>query len=127
MIREEAEKFLPIIQAFAEGKTIETYSCSGMNWVEANNPSFSLCFEYRVKPESKYRPFNSKEECWNEMQKHKPFIWVKNKITGEMATIITLYKDNDYFDVCIGNNKYLFDEALKALKFIDGTPFGIKE
>jgi hypothetical protein len=71
MTREEAKKFLPIIQAFAEGKTIETYSYSGMNWRETNNPSFSLCFEYRVKPSTKYRHFNSKEECWNEMLKHK--------------------------------------------------------
>ena len=51
MTREEAKKSLPIIQAFAEGKTIETYSYSDMNWVEANNPSFSCCYEYRVKPE----------------------------------------------------------------------------
>ena len=127
MTREETKKFLPIIQAFAEGKTIETYYYSDKTWREANNPSFSLCFEYRVKPESKYCPFNSKEECWNEMQKHKPFAWVKDKRTGEMMAIITFYKDDGYFNVYIGNNKYLYDEALEQFTFIDGTPFGIKE
>ena len=127
MTREETKKFLPIIQAFAEGKTIETYYYSDKTWREANNPSFSLCFEYRVKPESKYRPFNSKEECWNEMQKHKPFAWVKDKSTGEMMAIITFYKGDGYFNVYIGNNKYLFDEALERFTFIDDTPFGIKD
>lgn len=127
MTREEAEKFLPIIQAFAEGKDIEYYNTYCKKWKLATDPTFNMACDYRIKPKSEYRPFNSKEECWNEMNKHKSFIWVKNKSTGEMTTIITLYKDNDYFDVCIGNNKYLFDEALERFTFIDGTPFGIEE
>ena len=126
MIREEAKKFLPIIQAFAEGKTIETYSCSGMDWVEANNPSFSLCFEYRVKPESKYRPFNSKEECWNEMLKHKPFGWVTDGDSNYCTSIIdgSIVMIGDYEEYTWSRS---YENALKALKFIDGTPFGIKE
>ena len=126
MIREEAEKFLPIIQAFAEGKTIETYSCSGKDWVEANNPSFSLCFEYRVKPESKYRPFNSKEECWNEMLKHKPFGWVTNGDSNYNISIIdsSIVMVGDYEEYTWSRS---YENALKALKFIDGSPFGVKE
>ena len=126
MIREEAEKFLPIIQAFAEGKTIETYSCSGMNWVEANNPSFSLCFEYRVKPESKYHPFNSKEECWNEMLKHEPFGWVTDGDSNYNISVIdsSIIMVGDYEEYTWSRS---YENAFKALKFIDGTPFGIKE
>ena len=119
MTREEAEKFLPIIQAFAEGKTIETYSCSGMNWVEANNPSFSLCFEYRVKPESKYRPFNSEEECFFEMKKHKPFGWVIEKENKEHFNI------NSIGETGVGG--YTYRQAFDELVFADGTPFGIEE
>ena len=126
MIREEAEKFLPIIQAFAEGKTIETYSCSGMNWVETNNPSFSLCFEYRVKQESKYHPFNSKEECWNEMLKHEPFGWVTDGDSNYNISVIdsSIVMVGDYEEYTWSRS---YENALKALKFIDGTPFGIKE
>ena len=29
--------------------------------------------------EPSYRPFKSQEECWNEMQKHQPFGWIKSK------------------------------------------------
>lgn len=30
------------------------------------------------KIEPKYRPFRTKEECWNEMLKHQPFGWVSS-------------------------------------------------
>ena len=123
MNREEAEKFLPVIQAFAEGKTIETYSYSDMNWVEANNPSFSLCFEYRVKPESKYRPFENEEECFFEMKKHEPFGWIAI--------------DETYKSIASLQEKYLYLNGENSLRhyftlfrdatFADGTPFGIKE
>ena len=52
MTREEAKQLLPIIQAYAEGKTIE---CKGKSlfgsWTEANSPSWSDNLEYRIKPE----------------------------------------------------------------------------
>ena len=123
MNREEAEKFLPIIQAFAEGKTIETYSCSGMNWVEANNPSFSLCFEYRVKPESKYHPFESEEECFFEMKKHEPFGWIK--IDETYKSIASLQEKYLYLN---GENSLRhYSTLFRDATFADGTPFGIKE
>jgi hypothetical protein len=119
MTREEAKKFLPIIRAFAEGKTIETYSYSGMNWMETNNPSFSLCFEYRVKPEPKYHPFNSKEECWEVMLYHKPFGWVIEKENNERFNINSIG--------VTGVGDYTYRKAFEELVFADGTPFGIEE
>lgn len=79
MKRQQAKKLLPIIQAFAEGKTIEFRTNSISKWIETTTPNFDLLHEYRIKPEPKYRPFRTKEECWNEMLKHQPFGWVKNK------------------------------------------------
>ena len=35
------------------------------------------------KIEPKYRPFRTKEECWNEMLKHQPFGWVKHTSSNE--------------------------------------------
>ena len=123
MIREEAEKFLPVIQAFAEGKTIEKYSYSDMNWVEANNPSFSLCFEYRVKPESKYRPFESEEECFFEMKKHEPFGWIT--IDETYKSIASLQEKYLYLN---GENSLRhYSTLFRDATFADGTPFGIKE
>ena len=77
MTREEAKELLPIIQAFAEGKTIQLFT-NGI-WEDAKNPSFGELSRYRIKPEDTYRPFETKEECWNEMLKHQPFGWLKSK------------------------------------------------
>lgn len=68
MTRKEVKEMLPVFQAYAEGKEIESLVngkyyrvleiCNGMN------PK-----DYRIKPEPKYRPFANAEECWQEMQK----------------------------------------------------------
>ena len=77
MTREEAKELLPIIQEFAEGKIIEMNFGDNI-WKAISNPDFKNGAEnYRIKPEQKYRPFKTQEECWDEMLKHKPLGWVK--------------------------------------------------
>ena len=83
MTREEIKELLPIMQAFAEGKTIEIFD-DVMGWLKTENLVFNLSPEfYRTnsKPKSnpKYRPFNSVQEAWDEMAKHSPFGWVRFK------------------------------------------------
>ena len=113
MIREQAKELLPIIQAFAEGKTIQ-YKVKG-GWQDIDNPSFNdLPSEYRIKPEPKYRPFKSRDECWNEMLKHQPFGWLINR-------------DAQYINLLsIGDGKD-FINWFNLYTFADGTPFGVKE
>ena len=113
MNRQEAKQLLPIIQAFAEGKTILVQD--GIDWCYLGNESnFNLNPQrYYIKPELKYRPFKDAEECWQEMQKHQPFGWVK--INEEYEQIWHVNKDDD------------FNVILKTCIFADGTPFGIKE
>ena len=67
MTREEAKELLPIIQAFADGKTIQVWYND--TWQDEEYPSFVELNLFRIKPEPKYRPFKTKEECWNEMLK----------------------------------------------------------
>ena len=123
MTREEAKELLPIMQAFAEGKTIE-YRTLGGAWKVANTPTWSSCLFYRIKPEPKYRPFRNVEECWQEMQKHQPFGWLKDRDTGGYIIISEL----DYEDIEIsGNNGWDYVGLMKCYTFADGTPFGIKE
>ena len=66
MTREDAKQLLPIIQAFAKGKDIE-YRTKGFNenWKKVTQiPELSFkSFEYRIKPEPKFRPFANAEEC----------------------------------------------------------------
>ena len=130
MTREEAKEMLPIIKAFAEGKTIQLFT-NGI-WEGAENPSFEELSRYRIKPEPKYRPFKSQEECWNEMLKHQPFGWVKSKDKGYFHLIGLVQWSSELEDVMIifatseqlaRSSRSLFEDYI----FADGTPFGIKE
>lgn len=81
--REHWEKMLPIIQAYVNGQTVQYKGAGNDSW-EDIEPCEGIGFDalpvnYRIKPGPKYRPFATKEECWNDMQNHQPFGWLKNK------------------------------------------------
>ena len=131
MNRNQAKEFYPIMQAFAEGKAIECrtrvwelnkgwqYSTT---WKETEELKFQDTFEYRLKPEPKYRPFKDAEECWNEMLKHQPFGWVKSTLFKDLALVqrvTTLYVE-------INRDIIDYKDALDKFTFADGTPFGVK-
>lgn len=85
MTREEANKALPTLQAFAEGKVIQMLDDRSI-WTDLTEreglPIGTLGESpniFRIKPDPKYRPFKDAEECWQEMLKHQPFAWVKEK------------------------------------------------
>lgn len=139
MNREQAKELLPIIQAFAEGKIIQSRRINGM-WIDLEMKTalniISLIDEpqkYRIKPEPKYRPFANAEECWQEMQKHQPFGWVK-KTCGhcKFLHIMELYSTGIVINNVdsFGNFRNLiktYNSAFAETIFADGTPFGIKE
>lgn len=120
MTRKEVKEMLPVFQAYAEGKEIESLVngkyyrvleiCNGMN------PK-----DYRIKPEQKYRPFKDAEECWQEMQKRQPFGWVKTKDKGIIRCMSGLNQKSAFTQV---GCKY--DEAFDKFIFADGFPFGVK-
>lgn len=125
MTRKEVKEMLPVFQAYAEGKEIESLVngkyyrvleiCNGMN------PK-----DYRIKPEPKYRPFKDAEECWQEMQKHQPFGVVKDKYFANYQThraFTCLVTNGCHFR---GYEDETFENSFKNLLFADGTPFGVK-
>lgn len=119
MTREEAEQLLPIIKAFSEGKEIEgLYKGTKSPWFKIKDMDFNEGIIFRIKPESKYRSFANAEECWQEIQKHQPFGWVKDT------------EANEYLNVyCISNSASsidLFCRMFKRCIFIDGSPCGVK-
>ena len=128
MTREEAAKLLPILQAFAEGKQIESRRIKGDTslWYDDDDFSFDDDLEYRIKPEPKYRPFKDAEECWNEMQKHQPFGWLKSQCNLFLVVHID-DKEIGYGNVSGVILHSKFDDILRDFTFADGTPFGIKE
>lgn len=127
MDRNQAKELLPIIKAFSEGKTIQYKSLEGI-WEDRDKVSFNCGPEcYRIKPESKYRPFKDIEECWQELLKHQPFGWVKakDKDLYSLITTITTNKDEEIYLNGIG--VYTLYEITEQYTFVDGTPFGILE
>ena len=126
MNRNQAKELLPIIQAYAEGKAIESRCIKGDKslWYDDEDPSFDNDFEYRLKSEQKYRPFKDAEECWDEMQKHQPFGWVIDR-DGDKTFIGSINSDNSIF-TCSSEILFL-KELFEDFTFVDGTPFGIKK
>ena len=125
MTREEIKELLPIMQAWAEGKIIQFRKKGTVEWVDLYEDDLrvSSAYYYRIKPESKYRPFKSQEECWDEMHKHPDFGWVvakDSKIMYHVGVVGIGY-------VVIDSMSPIFSEAFADYEFTDGKPFGIKE
>lgn len=135
MTREEIKKVLPVIQAFTEGKVIQTKN-GDETWITIGKETdlnieslaeYPDCF--RVKPEPKYRPFKDADECWQEMLKHEPFGWVRNKFNhnGVIATIICLDSRKEFRIHTNFNHGNTSEDMINSFIFADGAPFGVKE
>ena len=125
--KEEVKSVMNIIQAFADGKTIQAIDPYEDEWVDQAGLNFKALFEgqYRIKPEQKYRPFANAEECWHEMQKHQPFGWLKgDKCFYNIVSVSNI-------DVSMANVSgdivtLDFSDVMEDNTFSDGVPFGVK-
>lgn len=131
MTRNEVKELLPIMQAFAEGKTIEERIIGNDNWIETDeiyggrNNDYDYRVNYRIKPESKYRPFANAEECLEEMKKHQPFGWVKDKYSVyPIERVGTNFGKKCIRNYGIWNTP---EKMFEDVTFLDGTPFGVLE
>ena len=124
MTREDVKAMLPVLQAFAEGKEIESRVKD--KWYRV----LEICNEtnpqdYRIKPEPKYRPFKDAEECWQEMLKHQPFGWVRDKVDGHFVQLTVVASKSTMS--LNGNQGWTLRDIIQYYTFADGTPFGIIE
>ena len=125
--KEEFKSVMNIIQAFADGKTIQAIDPYDDEWCNQTKLNFEALFEgqYRIKPEPKYRPFANAEECWQEMQKHQPFGWLK----GDKCFYTIVSVSN--IDVSMANVSgdivtLDFSDVMEDNTFADGVQFGVK-
>lgn len=115
MTKEETKERIAVMQAYVDGKEIEFYNGTNGEWETLSNVLWCSNEKYRVKPTPQYRPFESSEECWNEMLKHEPFGWIKDH-------------DGIYFQIqCTDGSEGRFERSFKRFTFVDGKPFGIIE
>ena len=134
MTREEAKELLPIIQAFAAGKQIQD-SIDCVRWFDTDEINLEYegqKIKHRIKPEPKYRPFKTKEECCQEMLKHQPFGWLKSKKNGRFSCIGEVYGSDEFETVYIALStseslSRSSDSMFEQYTFYDGTTFGIKD
>ena len=134
MTREEAKRRAELYSALAEGKAIQVQNPVTSKWeyLDINKVGeFMEELNYRIKPEPKYRPFKSQEECWNEMLKHQPFGYIKRKENNEITQITgmnTVHYGELHIDLSFNSNSfYTADNLFDVYTFTDGAPFGIRE
>ena len=127
--KEEVKSVMNIIQAFANGKTIQAIDPYEDEWVDQAALNFKALFEgqYRIKPEHTYRQFKDAEECWKEMQKHQPFGWIKPKDDDTISKFMLIDSLMDEVVTVRTNIRFNYQELLEHYTFADRTPFGIIE
>ena len=126
MTREEAKRRAELYSALADGKAIQVQNPVTSKWeyLDINNiGEFMEELNYRIKPEPKYRPFKSQEECWQEMHKHPDFGWVAAQ-DSKVIYHINIVGDGY---IHIDGSSIVFSTAYSEYEFLDGTPFGIME
>lgn len=134
MDRNQAKEFYPILQAYAEGRVIECRTKQSdvkdagvpNGWTEMKNIEYLNNIEYRIKQQSeaKFRPFNTEEECWQEIRKHEPFIKYKTIESSKDVYLIIQRIKTDGIETDV--ERLDFETAFEWFTFADGLPFGVK-
>ena len=133
LYKNDIKRILPLLQEMEEGKTLQIKTMNG--WIDVDADKDGVNIDYllnnginiRIKQEPKFRPFKDAEECWNEMQKHKPFGWIKPKdddVVNKFMLIDALRNEG----IAVRTNiRFNYHELLEYYTFADRTPLGIVE
>ena len=116
---------IAIMKAYEDGKTIEQKRFDRTEWESIvyveNFPFDFVSNEYRIKPEDKYRPYESVEQAFTDAKKHG--FWLKHKLSGRICFLTSFLEErntiyiNSRSTVC-GLDDYVWLD--------DGSPCGVK-
>ena len=116
---------IAIMKAYEDGKTIEQKRFDRTEWESIvyveNFPFDFVSNEYRIKPEDKYRPYDSVEQAFTDAKKHG--FWLKHKLSGRICFLTSFLEErntiyiNSRATVC-GLDDYVWLD--------DGSPCGVK-
>lgn len=88
---------IAIMKAYEDGKTIEQKRFDRTEWESiVYDEDFQFDFvmnEYRIKPEDKYRPYESVEEAFNDAKKHG--FWMKHKLSGRICFLTSFLEERN--------------------------------
>ena len=117
---------IAIMKAYEVGKTIEGKRYEETEWKSLeyveNYPFDFVANEYRIKPECKYRPFESVDEAFIEAKKHG--FWLMHIDRGYLRFIGSFNITNNN-DIYLGD--YCAEDILDMFVWVnDGSPCGVK-
>ena len=116
---------IAIMKAYEDGKTIERRAFFTSAWesIDIENYQFNFSeYEYRIKQVTKYRPYESVDEAFNDAEKHG--FWVKSKDKHSLF-FIDIFEAAGNGDIYVGHcHVGAFIE--KFIWFDDGSPCGVK-
>lgn len=131
MTREETRKAIEVMKAYVDGKVIEfnddgTWSDVEPEWSWGGNPK-----TYRIKPESKLRPYKDIKEFMNALKEHGEWLVDKFQNYATMPvfvgyTFIEIIGGGSSTDN-YGHERLSFIELLKSYTWLDGAPCGVVE
>lgn len=104
---------IAVMQAYADGKKIEI-GYRGSGWTDVEEPSWDwINYDYRIKPEPKYRPYENAEEFLADWRKHGGLIKTKDNIRYVFLTTFDRYRvGNDIMSITYGSlfKGYVWDD-----------------
>ena len=124
------EEKIEVMQAYADGKQIEVLHEN--DWCRVINPSWDWkSYDYRVKPEPKYRPYKDTDELIEDWKwrfnpnaywpEHEvPLIWIWDKDEGEKM-LVTGFRRQE-----VNTTDAIISMALllKSYTYLDGSLCG---
>lgn len=122
----DIDYMVSVMQAHSEGKAIEWKSISASDacWEVDAKPYWDwLNFDYRVKPEPKYRPYKDDKEFLKGLKEHG--LYMTWKEGGFMFIPHIVKKDGINFSA--GGTLYPWKDVVILHCWQDGSPCGVLE
>lgn len=123
MTKEEANYLSEVMKAYSEGTTIQCrYKDCGNMWYDCDLDEEFNChdYEFRIKPESKLRPYANVEEFLQAQKEHGPYI----NLNGRYVMPTNIVSHDKTFHC--SRQLYTF-KTISIYKWQDGSPCGIME
>lgn len=128
---------IEVMKAYAEGKKIQIRDRGLRVWTDwglSLEPDWNWgSYDYRIKPDSTYRPYKNTEEMIEDFKKRfnakvppyaMPMIWVKRKDGSNLAKLITGFRDK-WVEIII--SVWDMHNLFEDYTYLDGSPCGMNE
>ena len=127
---------IEVMNAYTEEKKIQYRSKENGEWFDLflmQEPAWDWAsFDYRIKPEEKYRPYKDTDEMIEDFKRRfnvqvppyaMPMIWVRDKGTNVRSHVSAFFAKN----VTFRDATWWLDVLFENFTYLDGSPCGIRE